>query len=411
MKLFDRRNAARGLSIITVSPIMMMLTMQTGLVGSTAAATEPSRLAPTVTASVGLGSTATKIASQTVTGVRLTPVATKGDTHTYDVLLSDREGTPVNGAELDLGALQADPDIRVTTTPMTASGEPGAYRVTVAFPADGDWMLVVRVHSPSQAVELFTETITGAGGVPSHADAANSPSRRALRAADPTFSARYKPTASSSHTAKAPDAAAVGFAHESPTPTRSSVGAVTDHNDAPHSFDLSATIIVLTHAAAAAAWILAVAGLVFANRLKATNAQNAVLQFVALRYAQLAGGGLAVVTVTGLIVSLKASAGLAHPTQLATTTTGIAYLAIFGLKMVLVTGGIVTSWRIGKLMPTTRQFSLRNRLASAGAMANDDADAIPNVRAIFRLAETNMILAVAIIGCVAVLGQLHHAIH
>ena len=151
-------------------------------------------------------------------------------------------------------------------------------------------------------------------------------------------------------------------------------------------------------------------GLAFANRVSSSSAQNAVFQFVAQRYALLAGGGLATVAVTGLIVSLKASAGLRHPTQLAETNLGSAYLAVFGLKMVLVAGGIITSWRIGSLMPTARQFILRNRLASAGALANDDPNAIPNTRRIFRLAETNLILAVAIIGCVGVLGQLHHAI-
>jgi hypothetical protein len=373
---------------MAVGPILILL-MQTGLRGSTASATTPASSAPATTiASV----------SQTVTGVRLAPVTSTGSKHTYEVLLSDRSGIPVDGAELDLGALQADPDIRVPTTPMTPAGTPGAYRVTVAFPANGDWMLVVRVHAPSKAVELFTETITGAGAVPSHAETANSPSRRALRAADPTFNARYNPSS-------------VGTTdtHEIPTVASSMFGAGKIHNESSHGFDLSTTIIVLTHSAAAAAWVLAVLGLVFANRLKATNAQNTVLQYIAHRYTRLAGGGLAVVAVTGVMVSLKASAGLAHPTQLATTNLGIGYLAVFGLKMVLVAGGIITSWRIGTLMPTTRQFSLRNRLASAGAMANEDPDSIPNVRTIFRLAETNLVLAVAIIGCVGVLGQLHHA--
>ncbi len=384
-----RKNSARLLSIIALGPLLIL---QIGL------------LPPTATASTQMPSTAPVQESQTVTGVRLSPTESNGNKHTYEVLVSDRNGTPVNGAELDLGALQADPDIRVPTTAMLPSGVAGSYRVTIEFPSDGDWMLVVRVHTPTQAVELFTETITGAGGLPSHSEAANTPSRRALRAADPSFTARYNPSTNGRINGPAP---LLGASHDAPT-SSSEYDAL--HNVTSHSFDLSATIVVVFHAGAAGAWLLAVLGLVFANRLKATGAQNAVLQFVAHRYSQLAGGGLAIVAVTGLIVSLKASAGLANPEQLVTSNVGIAYLAVFGLKMVLVAGAIFTSWRIGVLMPSSRQFSLRNRLASVGAMANEDSDAIPNVRAIFRLAETNMILAVAIIGCVAILGQLHHAI-
>jgi hypothetical protein len=262
----------------------------------------------------------------------------------------------------------------------------------------------VRVHAPSQAVELFTETITGAGGLRSHSDAANSPSRRALRAADPTFSARYDPASNGTNNGST---AQLLVAHDEGSSTLVNE---TRHVEPSQGFDMATTIVVMTHAAAAGAWLLAVLGLVFANRLKRTDAQNTVLEFVAARYAQMAGFGLAIVAATGLIVSLKASAGLRQPSQLAATNLGIAYLAVFGLKMVLVVGAMITSWRIGLLMPTTRQFSVRNRLASVGAMANEDPDSLPNVRTIFRLAETNLILAVAIIGCVAILGQLHHAI-
>lgn len=384
-----RRVISRRLAAVALGPILVL---QSGLLATVAKAT------------VSTTSTANSSKTQTVTGVRLSETTTSGPTHTYEILISDRDGTPVDGAQLDLGGLQADPDIRVPTTAASPSGTSGSYRATIAYPSDGDWMLVVRVHSPTQAVELFTATITGAGGLPSHTDAANSPSRRALRAADPTFTARYSPSPNGNTGAATTQFVASHDSGTSPFENQPL------HDGTDHGFDLSTTIIVLTHAAGAGTWLLAVLGLVFANRLNTTNTQNAMLQFVARRYTQLAGGGLALVTGTGLIVALKASAGLAHPEQLATTNIGIAYLAVFGLKMVLVGGALFTSWRIGVLMPSSRQFALHNRLASVGAMANEDPDAIPNVRTIFRLAETNMILAVSILGCVAILGQLHHAI-
>jgi hypothetical protein len=394
MNRFDhvtRRVINRRLASVALGPLLVLV-LQSGLLTTVANATFPT------TSTVNFSKT------QTVSGVRLSETTTNGSTHTYEILLSDREGAPVNGAELDLGGLQADPDIRVPTIAASPTGVSGSYQVSISYPSDGDWMLVVRVHSPTQAVELFTATITGAGGLPSHGDAANSPSRRALRAADPTFTARYSPSPNeNSGTSAAPFVAS----HDSVT---SPFENRTFHDGTSHGFDLSTTFTILVHAAGAGAWLLAVLGMVFANRLSTTNTQNAVLQFVARRYTQLAGGGLAVVTGTGLIVALKASAGLAHPQLLATTNIGIAYLAVFGLKMVLVAGAMFTSWRVGVLMPSSRQFSLRNRVASVGAMANEDPDAIPNVRTIFRLAETNMILAVSILGCVALLGQLHHAI-
>jgi hypothetical protein len=346
--------------------------------------------------------------AQTVTGVKLASLRAAGPKHTYEATVSDTDGLPVDGAELDLGGLQADPDIRVPTTAMIPSGVSGSYRATIEFPSDGEWMLVVRVHTPTQAVELFTETVVGAGVLPSHVDAASTPSRRALRAADPSFAARYNPAAGE---ASGPTSQDLTATHSS---TNTVLDQATGHRataESTQGLDVSNTIVVLAHSAAAGAWLLAVLGLVFANRVSPETAKNAVFQFVAHRYTHLAGGGLATVTVTGLIVSLKASAGLAHPKQLAATNLGIAYLAVFGLKLVLVAGGILTSWRIGTLLPTSRQFVLRNRLASAGAMANEDPAAIPNVRTIFRLAETNLILAVSIIGCVGILGQLHHAIH
>ena len=424
---FNRRARTKCL-ILAVFGVMVL--MEVGLLSPTAnahgspssnaisVATSPERLEfnsvketalgqPAITRRASIPPGNTRGAIQTVTGVRLALRRVEGAKHTYEATISDRNGGPVDGVDLDLGALQANPDIRVTTTPMTPAAAQGTYQVSIVFPANGDWMLVVRVHAPSKAVELFTETVTGAGSSPSHLEVQNSPSRRALRAADPTFNARYNPVA----TGPAGSMLELASIHEDGINTTITTAPSTPvHNGTSHGFDLSSTIVVVVHSAAAGAWLLAVLGLAFANRVNSSSTRTAVFQFVAQRYVALAGGGLATVAVTGLIVSLKASAGLAHPTQLATTNLGVAYLAIFGLKMVLVAGGIVTSWRIGLLMPTARQFNLRNRLSSVGAMANDDPNTIPNTRNIFRLAETNLILAVTIIGCVGVLGQLHHAI-
>ena len=116
-----RKNSPRLLSIIALGPLLVL---QIGL------------LPPTATASTQMPPTAPVQESQTVTGVRLSPTESNGNKHTYEVLVSDRNGTPVNGAELDLGALQADPDIRVPTTAMLPSGVAGSYRVTIEFPSD-----------------------------------------------------------------------------------------------------------------------------------------------------------------------------------------------------------------------------------------------------------------------------------
>jgi hypothetical protein len=129
-----------------------------------------------------------------VTGVKLTTGTGSGSTRTYEATVFDSTGAPVANADLDLGGLGADPDLRVPTTPMKATATPGTYAATVTYPADGDWVLVVRVHRPSQDVELFSENIVGAGAAPSHHDLSASPSRRAVIAADPTFYQRYDPT-------------------------------------------------------------------------------------------------------------------------------------------------------------------------------------------------------------------------
>ena len=124
----------------------------------------------------------------------------------------------------------------------------------------------------------------------------------------------------------------------------------------------------------------------------------------------LALGGLLLVTVTGIQNVVSASPGLTRPRDLLNTTIGTAYLCVFALKMVAVFACVVTTLRIRRLLPTRPQFAAYYRLSSAGAMVNDDEPKPTNLALVYKLAETNAILAASIIGCVAVLGQLHQAI-
>lgn len=327
----------------------------------------------------------------TVKTVQLGKGTGAGATRTYVASVLDKAGQPILGADLDIGGLGADPDLRVPTVPMVAVPGDSTYTATVDFPADSDWVMVVRVHAPSQAVELFSEKITGTGTVTSYHDAATaSPSRRTMAKYDPTLLSVHSPAAGTPST----DAHSFGssFAFD-------------------HRFDFSQAVFALVHSAGAFAWIISVLGLVLANRLGPGSARNEVSRFIAHHYRMLAGGGLLLVFLTGIQVALHGSAGLNHPTELLRSRIGTAYLAVFALKMTLVIGSLVTSWRLGRALPVRRQFALQHRLASVGAMANDDTSAHGSSSLYFRLAETNAVLGALILSCVIILGQLHHALH
>ena len=62
------------------------------------------------------------------------------------------------------------------------------------------------------------------------------------------------------------------------------------------------------------------------------------------------------------------------------------------------------------MLPTRVSLVRQSNLASVGAHANED---LPDGAgpALFRLAEINAVFGVAIIAIVAVLNQIHHAIH
>ena len=58
-----------------------------------------------------------------------------------------------------------------------------------------------------------------------------------------------------------------------------------------------------------------------------------------------------------------ASAGLRHPSQLLNTRLGTAYVAVFALKMVLVLGSLITTWRLGRLLPTPARLLATPRVS------------------------------------------------
>jgi hypothetical protein len=326
--------------------------------------------------------------------VRLREVDSKGATHTYEVLLTDEHGASIGNADLDLGGLGADPDLRVSTTPMKAT-EFG-YRATVRYPADGDWVLVVRVHSPVSRVELFTTKIDGAGAAVSGHGASATPSRRAVLAQDPTFFDRYTPG---------------GYRADAGEALRASSHSAADqHATAIEPLDPVGLGSMLAHSLGAVAWMVAVFGLALAGRLGHGPGRRALVEFVAARYQLLAGGGLALVTFTGLENLQHSSPGLLHPSRLLTSRVGSAYLAVFVFKMLIVVASMVTTWKIGRLLPSPVRLAKQVRLASVGAMANDDP-VDGGSGTLFRLVEMNAVFAGAIIVAVSVLGQLHHVLH
>jgi len=349
--------------------------------------------------SLGVAGAPAASAPVKVAGVKLTSGVGTGAQRTYEATVLDTAGNAVAGADLDLGGLAGDPDLRVKTTKMTAStADPRTYQVTVTFPADGDWVMVVRVHAPTQAVELFSEKISGAGKAVSSHDLASNPSRRTILREDPTFYQRYNGTAELGTVSPAGTARAIGHSGSA----RDASSSVAVHNS---DFSATAAGFAMAHTFGALAWTVSVLGLVLANRLGSGSARTEITRFISRHYLLLAGGGLLVLVSSGVQTALYGSVGLRHPTQLLDSRLGTAYLAVFALKMVLVLGSLITTWRLGRLLPTPARLSATPRLASLGAMANDDPSTF-----IFRLAEANASFGALIIGCVVVLGQLHHAL-
>ncbi len=334
-----------------------------------------------------------------VSKVQLHSIEVRGATRTYVATVLDHQGRFVPGVDLDLGALGADPDLRVATTPMAYSTADESYRATVTFPQNGDWVIVVRVHAPSQLVELFTEAITTA---PATGDTHSSAgfSRAAVLRSDPTFFDRYNPTKGMGADNHAEQPASIA-------PTDSLHSEITTPSAR---FDPVALVAMLAHSAGAVAWLIAVVGLVVANRVGPGAARNQLIRFIASRYRLLAGGGLLVVVTTGLMNVDKNSIGIMHPRAAINTNLGIAYLALFGFKMALVVASIVTTYRIDQLLvqePNGLDESRRKWPVGASASGT----MLVAYDRVLRLAERNALLGGAILASVAGLSQIHHTFH
>ena len=333
----------------------------------------------------------------------------------FTATVLDSKGDVVPGASLDIGGLADDPDLRVTTTAMNATARPGQYEATVTYPADGDWMMVIRVHTPSQYVELFTTNIPDGPARADHHDLSGNPSKRAVLADDPTFYARYDPYLANAGT---PNASAVAATSGNGATGTAGAGAAADGTRGhvaglataavgrSDPFDLSVALMALVHTGGAAAWLISVLGLALANRLGPGVARNDSVRFISTRYRMLAGGGLVVTALSGVVMVQKGSAGLLQPRQLLSTGVGTAYLAVFAVKMVLVAVSLLTTFRVAGLLAPYGSAALRPIVASVGAQGDDG----PPRRAL-ALTELNLLLGVLIIGCVAILGQLHHLLY
>ena len=163
--------------------------------------------------------------------------------------------------------------------------------------------------------------------------------------------------------------------------------------------------MAVLHSGGALAWLLSVVVLALANRFGPGRARDEAIRFVAGRYRLLAGGGMTASLVSGMVMAQKASAGVLHPSRLFASALGTAYLAVFALKMLLVAASLTITVRIGRILVPRGVVAHRATVASLGAAANDEPD-----RRMLALAELNLAAGVAILVCVAVLAQLHHAL-
>jgi hypothetical protein len=116
-----------------------------------------------------------------------------GDTRTYFATVFDANNRPVPHAELDMSAMTSNPNVRIATEAMASvKGSQGRYMRTMAFPASGDWVMVIRVHSPIQFVHLVNERVDSAT-LPDSDAHVMSPSRQHLKDIAPDFAATYDP--------------------------------------------------------------------------------------------------------------------------------------------------------------------------------------------------------------------------
>lgn len=310
--------------------------------------------------------------------VRLYRESVTSEGHVFVAEVADSENNLIIGATVDIGGLGDDPDLRVPTRAMMSSGK--AYRATLDFSHDGSWVLVVRVQAPVQAVELFTVEVLGT----SEAQYAR-PSRT-------LYQALTRTTDSHGSQMSATETASL------------------ENHVATDGFDLGGVLAILVHSVGALAWLSATLCLAFVGRIGPGADRLRITTMITRRYSLLALGGLGLLLATGFTNIDRSSPGLTTPSELLTSTLGRMYFGLFLFKMFLVVATIVTTWKIRELLPTQVSLTRHATLASVGAQANED---IPDGTGpvLFRLAEVNALLGVAIIGIVALLNQLHHAIH
>jgi hypothetical protein len=317
-----------------------------------------------------------------------------------------RDGKPVTDANMDIGGMGADPDLRVPNTQLEPiKGQPGRYTATLDYPASATWVLTIRSGGSLNQVDLFTEEITGVADITGGHD---SPSRRALRAIDPQFGARYDP---SRLTPGEPLTAAEQAAYNANAAVNHGGGAAsTSHvtydvngNVVPTKFDPMLLLWSFVHTLGAATWALTVFGLVVANRVGIGATRARLVGIISQRYFLLAAGGLSAVLLSGVTLAKNSPLGPGL-VELKATGLGLAYLLVFTAKMTLVGAAMITSARIGVML--RRMPAPAWRLRSLAAAANDD-----DAAKVLKLAEANAVFVVLILGCVVALNNLHHLIH
>lgn len=341
-----------------------------------------------VDAATAHGTTASPSTPRISVRLRRESITTQGQVFVADVL--DSQNRAITGADLDIGGLGDDPDLRVRTTDMLPEGQ--AYRATLDFPADGSWVLVVRVHAPAQLVELFTVDVRGVAET-----SFVSPSRTAFRALQGDSAMAHGDQAhgdQASLRGVSDPTLGIGVASHKP------VGRL----------DLGGVLAMMAHSFGAVAWLSATLCLAFVGRIGPGADRRRITTKIARHYPLLALGGLALLLATGFTNIDRSSPGLSTPSELLSSSLGRMYLGLFLFKMFLVVGTIITTWKIREMLPTRVSLIRQANLASVGAQANDDI-ADGTGPALFRLAEVNALFGVAIIGIVALLNQLNHALH
>ncbi len=318
----------------------------------------------------------------------------EGPTRTYRATAYDKQGRPVKGAVLDIAGLSDDPDVRVATKPMVAISATSA-QATVTYPAPGSWVVVVRVHAPSQYVHLGSEDITGvAESVAAH----NTPSRQALEAISPNLGARL--TAAQNGTA-----VAVGTGHSA------AVAVADDHelNSATGVTSLAEDIgFSILHLLGVSSWLLAIGAVAMAGRAGAFGFGPKLLGWITPRYAMLAGGGLAVVVITGIANLRRSGPEALFDGTITGTNVGRVYVGALALKMGLVAASALTSLTLGRRLISADRagtgFTLNVHQATVGYTGVIDAS-------LSRLALRNVAFAAGIVGCVNVMNQASHLLH